>query len=206
MTARPGRLAASILVAALVAAACHKAPGPNARTAVAAADSTLGTPATDSAARSAAQFTQGFYDWYRARGDVFEAAVHDSPAALEPGLLQAIREDLEAQSRSPDEVVGLDWDPFLNTQEPCDPYRVQGTTRRGDTVLVSVKGTCADREPQVSPDVVAELGRLGGRWVFLDFRHGADAGSLRQDLARLRAERAGDADSSRARHDPAARR
>jgi len=180
-----------VLVAALGTAACHRAPGPDARKASAAADSTLGAPAADTAAASATRFAQAFYDWYRARGDEFEGAVRDSPAAFEPSLLQAIKADLEAQARSPDEVVGLDWDPILNTQDPCDPYRVQGTTRRGDTVLVSVQGTCADREPQVGPDVIAEIGRDGGRWVFLDFRHGGDAGSLRQDLLRLQEGRAG---------------
>ncbi len=192
----------TVLLAAVVPLACHKASPPNAESGAPPADATLGTPATDSAARSATQFAQAFYDWYRLRGDRYEAAVRDSPAAFEPGLLAAMRADLAAQSRSPDEVVGLDWDPFLGTQDPCDPYRVQGTTRRGDTILVAVKSACIDREPHAGSDVIAEIGRRGGRWVFLDFRHAGDPGSLRQDLARLREGRAGSAPASRADSGP----
>jgi hypothetical protein len=185
-----GRLLVSVLLAGLLAPGCKRTPAANARSGPAPADPTLGTPATDAAARSATQYAQAFYDWYRVRGDKYESAIRDSPSAFEPVLLGAMRADLDAQSHSPDEVVGLDWDPLLATQDPCDPYRVQGTTRRGDTILVSMKGTCADRAPQAGPDVIAEIGRLGDRWVFLDFRHAGDPGSLRQDLTRLREERA----------------
>ena len=183
---------ASRLLAALVVAACHKAPAPAAQAPGAIPDSTFGAVATDSAAQSAGRFAQAFYDWYQSQGERFEVALKDSPAAFAPGLLAAMNADIAAQAATPDEVVGLDWDPFLATQDPCDPYRVGRTTRRADTILVTVRGMCADRQPGAGPDVVAELGRSNGRWVFLDFRHAGDAGSLLQDLAALRAERAGD--------------
>ncbi len=178
------RLASLLWLAAL---ACHKEapPGaqPGSRIAV---DSSLGVPASDSASRSAARFAQEFYDWYAHQGENAAAALRDRPALFAPVLLAALRGDVAASAKNPDEVVGLDWDPFLNTQDPCNPYRVGQVTRRGDTILVAVKGQCPDTAPHAGPDVIAELGQVSGGWAFLDFRHAADRGSLLQDLATLR--------------------
>jgi len=196
---RRGWVSGSWWALVLAATACHRdaRPAADRRPASASVDSTLGEPASDDEARSAARFTQAFYDWYARQGEKFEVALKASPAVFAPELLAAMRADVAAQARNRDDVVGLDWDPFLATQDPCDPYRVDRTTRRGDTILVAVTGTCADRQPRPGPDVIAEVGRFEAHWVFLDFRHAGDAGSLAQDLANLRRERA--ADSARAR-------
>ena len=180
------------LLAGSVLPACRKASPPSTETRAAIADSTLGAPAADSEARSAVLFAQAFYDWYARHGDEYEVAVRDSPSFFAPTLLEAMRTDIAAQARSPGEIVGLDWDPFLATQDPCDPYRVGRATRRGDTILLAVKGMCTDMQPRARPSVIAELGRSKGRWVFLDFRHVGDAGSLLQDLAALRQGRTSD--------------
>jgi len=160
-------------------------------------DVSLGAPANDSIARTAAQFTQGFYDWYGGVGEQTDVAVRERPSTFAPQLLEALRLDFAAQSKSPDEIVGLDWDPFLATQDPCNPYRVSQITRRSDTILVAVKGLCTDAAPHAGPDVIAEVGQTRGRWAFLDFRHAGDRGSLLQDLAALRQGR--DSEPSRRR-------
>ncbi len=154
-----------------------------------AADSGLGVAASDSAAQSAARFAQDFYDWYARAGERPDVAVRERASAFGSRLLDALRQDFAAQSKNPDEVVGLDWDPFLNTQDPCNPYRVGQVTRLGDTVLVAVKGTCTGAAPQPGPDVIAEAVPVAGTWQFVDFRHAADRGSLLQDLAALRRSR-----------------
>jgi hypothetical protein len=175
----------------LASAGCRKQAPPVAeqRPPTPAADTTLGVAATDSEARSAAEFTQAFYAWYSQRGNRFETAIRQRTAVFSPQLLEAMRADFQAQEKSPDDIAGLDWDPFLGTQDPCEPYRVGQTSRRSDTILVAVKGMCADAEPLPGPDVFAEVGRSGGQWVFLDFRHGRDRGSLLSDLASLRLAR-----------------
>lgn len=185
----PLRLCATSLLA-LLAAACQKAPRssqgvPNAPS----ADSGLGVAATDTAARSAARFAQDFYDWYAHQGENADRAVKARPTLLAPELLAALRADVAAQARSPDDIVGIDWDPFLNTQDPCNPYRVGQVTRRGDTLLIAVKGFCKDAAPRPGPDVIAEVAWQADRWVFVDFRHAEDRGSLLQDLARLKLAR-----------------
>ena len=183
-----------LVLAWMMAPACRReAPAGSERNPVVASqDSTLGVPAPDTAAQSAGRFVQAFYEWYKRTGDRYEVAVRDSSGFFAPALLNAMRLDLAAQQGSPDVVSGLDWDPFLATQDPCDPYQVSGTTRRGDTILVAVNGMCTDRQPRVQPDVIAEVRRVGNRWVFVDFRHVEDLGSLVQDLKTLREARAPD--------------
>ena len=148
----------------------------------------LGVVATDSEAVSAGRFTQAFYRWYE-KHDRFEDAVRDSAALFSAPLLTAMREDIRAQSRDSEDIVGLDWDPFLASQDPCPPYHVEQTYRRGDTIQASIRGTCQDRQRKDAPDVIAELVSSRGRWIFVNFRHGSDAGDLLKDLADLRAER-----------------
>ncbi|HVM42010.1 MAG TPA: hypothetical protein VMT77_00805 [Gemmatimonadales bacterium] len=189
-------------VALAALAACHRASPPAASETTAATttsagrDTTLGVPAPDSAAQAAAAFVQSFYGWYKQVGERYEDAVADSPGWFAPALVAAMRLDNAASRANPSEVVGLDWDPFLDTQDPCDPYQVTGTSRRGDTVLAAVNGMCNDRPPQVEPDVIAEVRFVGRRWVFVDFRHVGNPGSLVQDLRILAASR--DSDTTRA--------
>jgi hypothetical protein len=170
--------------------ACHRSPASGEASGVAPPDSAPAATSADSVASSAVRFVESFYAWYQASGERFETAVRDSPAVFDRPLLEAMQVDLEAQARHPEEVVGLDWDPFLAAQDPCNPYRAQQAARRQDTILVSIRGMCPDREAAAAPDVVAELRWLRGRWVFTDFRHGSDSGSLMQDLAELRRARA----------------
>jgi len=148
-----------------------------------------GAAASDSLAQSAAQYTQRFYVWYGQHHDRMDIAISQGAAFFSPELIGALRADQEASARSPDEVVGLDWDPFTASQDQCDPYKIGQTTRRGDTVLVAVKGMCADAAPGPDADVVAELRRSGASWVFVNFRYPDRSGNLLADLDTLRAER-----------------
>lgn len=151
-------------------------------------DTTLGTFSTDSVAHSAARFTQQFYAWYRQRNNRTDRAIAEGASFFSPDLLAALRADLAASARS-NEVVGLDWDPFTASQDMCDLYTVGRTTRRGDTVLVAVKGMCTDAALKPGPDVIAELRRAGSGWVFVNFRYVSPARSLLADLDTLRRER-----------------
>jgi len=186
-----------VLLLVLTSVSCRKPPAQPMQTGARGEDTTLGTVANDSLAGAAAQFTQTFYDWYHEHNDRFDRAIAERPSVFAPELLKALRDDLAASANSPNEIVGLDWDPFTASQDPCDPYKVDRTTHRGDTVLVAVKGTCTDMAPRPGPDVIAKLTRAGPTWVFVDFRHAGDAGTLLGDLANLRAGR--DSATGRAR-------
>jgi hypothetical protein len=43
-----------------------------------------------------------------------------SKYAFSPELASKLKEDLAAQEKSPGEIVGLDFDPFLNAQDVGD--------------------------------------------------------------------------------------
>ncbi|SRR6266571_703823 len=177
---------------------CQKAPRGADRVTAAPKDTSVGNPTTDSAAQTAAAFTQAFYDWYRRHDDRLETAVAERPALFGPELLAALKADITAQDQSPGEIVGIDWDPFTASQDPCDPYRVDRITRRGDTIFVAVRGLCTDAAPRPGPDVFAELHHTASGWVFVNFREPGDTNSLLDHLALLRQQR--EVNSTRGRH------
>jgi hypothetical protein len=67
---------------------------------------------------SAKRLVQGFYDWYVPRalkGDAVGLALSSKASAFAPRLSKALKEDQAATAQSPGEIVGLDFDPFLDT-------------------------------------------------------------------------------------------
>ncbi len=160
---------------ALAAVACHRPEQP--------ADK------NDPTVKSATVFTQTFYDWYRLHDDRLETALAQRPELFGATLLTALRTDIEAQAKNPQEIVGIDWDPFTNSQDPCDPYQVASASRRGDTVLVAMRGMCTDAAPRPGPDVIARLQHRDSSWVFVDFTSPSDSLSLLGHLTLLQKDR-----------------
>jgi hypothetical protein len=153
----------------------------------------------DPSADSARSFVQAFYDWYmKLTDEQRDAAGADpvlshKPAYLSSELAKALKADADASSKSPDEVVGLDFDPYLNSQDDCGPYTAGTVKQKGKVYEVEVTGSCADDKPGV-PDVVPQLVKQGGSWIFVDFVYPAREGTPQLDLfsvlKRLRQERA----------------
>jgi len=156
-------------------------------------DATPAVIATDPVALSAVRFTQAFYDWYRKVDDAYPKAIDSRPEFFAPELRAALRADLEAQRRSHDETVGMDWDPFTASQDPCDPYQAGRARRNGDTIIVAVTRLgCGGSMAGTRPSVLAKLRRIDGQWQFVDFRDAWDSGgqsvlNVLADLARDRA-------------------
>src|SRR5215472_11763578 len=80
-------------------------------------------------ARSAQKFVQDFYVWYlkeekkEHKEDLSTFAFKTKPQWFSDALIQGLKEDEAAQAKDPGEVVGLDFDPFLNAQDVCEPYK-----------------------------------------------------------------------------------
>jgi hypothetical protein len=117
---------------------------------------------------------QAFYNWYTPRAAsprgldmVMRAATH-GPLAFDPELVKWLRIDSTARARTKGEVSGLDGDPYLNAQDPCDRYTVQSVRSQGSGFLVDIlgHGGCAVHK---QPDVIVVVGRVGGRWIVRDF-------------------------------------
>ena len=139
-------------------------------------------------------FAQGFYSWYvpealkTEEAPAWNVALKYKRDVFSATLFQALKEDSDAQAKASGEIVGLDFDPFLNTQDPCDGYVVGTVTSQGAGYRIDVYGVCSGKRDE-RPDVVAEVARQGGSWVFTNFLYPAIHTDLLGTLKTLREER-----------------
>ena len=177
------------LFAALALGACR--PSADASSTPASSSHPASTAAI--AAASAAAFVRAFYDAYTPRGRTSGLAATDSllrerPDLFEPSLLAALRRDAAARAAAVGEIDGLDFEPFLNSQDPCERYEVDpagvAAASAGGRVRVSVHAVCGGtRRPEAG--VTAEVAPAGRSWQFVNFYYGPPAGDLVTLLRRL---------------------
>jgi hypothetical protein len=139
------------------------------------------------------KFVQGFYDWYvplTQKDSVvpeFNLAISQKGSYFSPQLSQALKEDSAAEAEANGDIVGLDWDPFLNSQDPYKRYVVGKITKKSDSFLVNIHGVSFGKR-QEKPDVVAELVQKNGHWLFVNF-HSPEGWDLLTALKSLRDNR-----------------
>lgn len=134
--------------------------------------------------QSVRQFVQAFYDWYvpkalsNSPGPPWGAALQARPGNFSTEMASLLRKDIREQAQTKGEISGLDFDPFLSTQDPDDHYRVGNIVKKGESYWVSIYGGSAERLQ--SPALVAEVRRADGHWQFTNFRYpnGKDLTSL----------------------------
>jgi hypothetical protein len=145
----------------------------------------------DNAAESSRQFVQAFLDWYVPKlgsGNPTQMAVEQRGDDFNPNLLKALKEDLAASAKSPDEIVGLDFDPFLNSQDPGDKYSTGAGTTNGKFTSVPIYRVMSGKRAAVASGF-AVLERVDDRWRFANFAY-PKIGNLMKVLAQLKADRA----------------
>jgi len=144
-----------------------------------------------------AQFVQKFYDWYVAREkqlrnnshkDVMEVAMKEKRSAFTPELIKALQEDVAAARKNPGELVGLDFDPILASQEEPEKYEVGEVRAKGDHYLVDLFGYLEGKK-DAKPTVVAELVSKSGHWIFTNFHYEGDTSNLVDVLRQLKKDR-----------------
>jgi len=135
------------------------------------------------------KFAQDFYRWYVpiAVKDNIEIAIKQRPSSFSPQLLQALRDDAEAQAKAIGELVGLDFDPFLNSQDPSNYFVIGQINLRNDGYWVDIH-TSKSAKAHAKPDVIAVVNQSGGHWFFTNFRF-PDGGDLLKTLQLLKQER-----------------
>jgi hypothetical protein len=133
---------------------------------------------------------QRFYDWYVPLAAHAEGygAVLDSNSIVSPELVSALREDYQAQARDSENVVGLDFDAFLATQDPCERYVAGKTTTIGQGYLVEVYAIC-DGNRRAEPDAAVELVQHEGSWSMVNIRYPRDSTDLLTELQTLAKDR-----------------
>lgn len=145
--------------------------------------------------KSARDFVRQFYDWYVPialedhPGPASDLALKDRGAVFTSELSRALKRDSDASAKANGYIVGLDFDPFLNSQDPDDRYEVGKVTRQDDSYSVEVFGVSSGKREE-TPTVRPELIRRNGRWVFANFYYpGSHGGDLLSVLRRLAKER-----------------
>lgn len=125
-------------------------------------------------------FVQRFYDWYAPRAASegrhpfgFADAVKLKPSVFDPALARALQEDADAQAKAHDDIVGIDFDPILNSQDPDAKYRADHAVRTATGYRVNVYPTNPDyvKELKGKPAVTVDLAASGGSWVITDFEY-----------------------------------
>ena len=142
---------------------------------------------------SVLNFAQSFYIWYVPivtkdnKGPAFEIAIKQKSGFFSPQLLKALQEDATAQAKAVGEIVGLDFDPFLNTQDPSGQFVLGPVLKKDDGYWVyfySSKST----QKRGKPNVIAVVSQSEGHWFFSNFRF-TSGGNLLNTLNALRIER-----------------
>jgi Protein of unknown function (DUF3828) len=142
---------------------------------------------------SVRKFAQDFYRWYvplaakSNKGTPFEVAIKQRPSSFSPQLLQALRDDAEAQAKAVGETVGLDFDPFLNSQDPSNHYVIGQINLKNDGYWVDVH-TSKSEKVHAKTSVIAVVNQSGGHWFFTNFRFPND-GDLLETLQSLKHDR-----------------
>jgi hypothetical protein len=127
-----------------------------------------------SASQSVKKFVQGFYDWYVSKavgsssGPAWSTAVKVKKICFTPELVRKLREDSDAQSKADGEIVGLDFDPFLNGQDPGKHYSVGKVVPKSDSYLVEIHRVSSGK-PEEKITVIAEVAGKNGQWEFVNF-------------------------------------
>jgi len=139
------------------------------------------TPTTPLQPQDCGHFVQQFYDWYVAKEkalvkrnsleSALEVTLREKRSSFSPELVKGLKEDLAASKKSREEIVGLDFDPFLNAQDIAERYLVGQITPKGDHYLVEVFGVWGGQKKS-NPDVVPELAFENGQWIFTNFHYG----------------------------------
>jgi hypothetical protein len=142
--------------------------------------------------KSCRNFVKQFYDWYvpqalpqelkKRSGPASDLALQYKSYVFSPELLRQLREDSEAQAKAK-EIVGLDFDPFLNTQDPDKGYAIGKITYKDNRCEVEIYGTRSGQRS--GQHVVPELTLKNGRWLFVNFHYGKDVGGGDSNLLRI---------------------
>jgi hypothetical protein len=122
-------------------------------------------------------FVQGFYDWYVPKvlkeGSVraLGVALKYKGNSFDPELSRELREDSAAQAKVTGEIVGVDFDPFLNTQDPDEGYVAGSVTLKNGRCWVEVYAVRSGTRSE-KPVVIPELATKNSQWLFVNFHYG----------------------------------
>jgi hypothetical protein len=135
---------------------------------------------THSPAKSPTEFVEQFYRWYTPVAlrenptPAWDIALKLKRSHFSPQLARLLKEDSDAQAAC-EELVGLDFDPIVGSQEPAERYEVGEPIRKGQLYKVDIYAVRYGSRSE-KPDVKCEFVEKGGHFLFVNFfyRDGRD--------------------------------
>src|SRR5262249_29796769 len=132
----------------------------------------------------------------RVKAEQTDKQEHDQEVVLKqkylgPKLSHDLTIDWDAQAKSKDGIVGLDFDPFINAQDVAERYVLGKVTPKKDSYWVEVWGYWNGKK-NPKPDVEPEVMLTNGEWRFVNFHYRDEHGhynDLISTLKSLREER-----------------
>ena len=139
------------------------------------------TASSQAIAKTPRGFVTDFYKWYTPKTlrenatAAWNLAIKYKSSIFSRELAQLLREDSAAQAKC-NELIGLDFDPFLATQDSAEHYQVGAVIRRSNAYRAEIYRLDGGKRSK-KPDVIAEFMQKDGHWFFINF-HYPDGGDL----------------------------
>lgn len=136
------------------------------------------------------RFVQSFYDWYAPEADkesgaAMQVVMKKKGYLFSSELRARLLEDAAAQSKAKGEIVGLDFDPFLNTNsDVAKKYVATKVVQQGTSYLVDVHGVFSGKKSAM-PTVTPAVGFVNGKCVFVNFHYGKGVSPENENLIRV---------------------
>ena len=126
---------------------------------------------------SCLHFTQAFYNWYvktldsKNTKDPELTALNYEGKPFSRELDQGLRK-VKAEEKTSGDAI-LDFDPFLNSQDPAEHYEVRKVIEKNGHCWADVYGIWSTPVSGVGngPQVVAEMVFENNRWIFVNFHY-----------------------------------
>jgi len=128
-------------------------------------------------ALSAKGFVQSFYTWYipqmtkNVPVPSDQRILKERASSFSPTLLAMLKEDMAASAKVTDEIVGLDFDPFINGQDTPTRYLAGKVIPKDKCYWVEVFDVSSGKKGN-RPAVTPEVKFVKGQWIFTNFHYG----------------------------------
>lgn len=102
-------------------------------------------------------FAQSFYQWYvetvlnQSEMHSVDFVLRHRSSVLAPELLEHLRRGSHDRGNVSGLAVGLDFDPFVNSQDPADRYVVENVRQKGHNWFADVFGIISSRIVEGTP-------------------------------------------------------
>ena len=120
-------------------------------------------------------FVKSFYDWYLQEGkdrsvdDILKYKKH----LLSHYLYKLLKAERDAQAKSPGEIVGLDFDPFLAGQDVAQKYEFGKSVTKNGSEWIGIYGIWNGKKSK-KPDLTAEI-QCNSSCIFVNFHYDSNS-------------------------------